>query len=119
MISLGILGLVILMLPLGVIAYATAIMGQAGASPWLFFLGFVVPHGILEIPAMLICGAAMLRCGNCLLARPEGRSLGQIWLQALADWLAVMLGIVVPLMFLAAVVETWITPLVAAGVLGW
>jgi uncharacterized membrane protein SpoIIM required for sporulation len=113
------LGLVILMLPMGVIAYATTIMGQTGISPWLFVLGFVVPHGILEIPAMLISGAAVLRCGTCFLARPEGRSIGQVWLQALADWLTVHLGVVLPLMLLAAIVETWITPLVAAGVLGW
>jgi uncharacterized membrane protein SpoIIM required for sporulation/ABC-type transport system involved in multi-copper enzyme maturation permease subunit len=119
MFSLGILGLVMMMLPLGVIAYATAIMSQTGISPWLFVAAFVLPHGILEIPAMLICGAAVLRCGNCLLAKPDGRSLGQIWLQALADWLIVLVGAVVPLMLLAAVVETWITPLAAAGIMGW
>ncbi|MFN2300057.1 MAG: stage II sporulation protein M [Anaerolineales bacterium] len=119
MLSLGILGLVVLMLPMGVIAYAAAVMSQAGIPPWLFVAGFVLPHGILEIPALLICGAAILRCGNCFLAKPEGRSLGQIWLQALADWLAVLVGVVLPLMLLAAVVETWITPLAAAAVMGW
>ncbi|MBN1437828.1 MAG: stage II sporulation protein M [Anaerolineales bacterium] len=119
MISLGIMGLVVLMLPIGIIAYATAAMAGAGASPWMFFLGFVLPHGIVEIPAMWIAGAAILRLGNCLLAKPEGRSLGQIWLQALADWLCVLLGAVLPLQLLAAVLETWVTPLAAAGVMGW
>jgi uncharacterized membrane protein SpoIIM required for sporulation/ABC-type transport system involved in multi-copper enzyme maturation permease subunit len=119
MLSLGILGLVVLMLPMAVIAYATGIMAQSGVSPWLFVAGFVLPHGILEIPALVIAGAAMLRCGNCLLAKPEGRSLGQVWLQAVADWLVVLAGVVLPLMLLAAVIETWITPTVAAGVMGW
>jgi uncharacterized membrane protein SpoIIM required for sporulation/ABC-type transport system involved in multi-copper enzyme maturation permease subunit len=118
-ISLGIMGLVVLMLPIGVIAYATVTMARIGVSPWLFVLGFVLPHGILEIPAMLISGAAILRVGNCLLAKPEGRSLGQIWLQALADWLVVLLGVVLPLLLLAAVLETWVTPLVATQVMGW
>jgi uncharacterized membrane protein SpoIIM required for sporulation/ABC-type transport system involved in multi-copper enzyme maturation permease subunit len=119
MLSLGILGLVVLMLPVGVIAYATMIMSQTGISPWLFVAAFVLPHGIFEIPAMWITGAAILRCGNCFLAGPEGRSLGQIWLQALADWLAVLAGVVLPLMLLAAAVETWITPIAASGVMGW
>ncbi len=119
MISLGIMGLVILMLPIGVIAYATVTMARTGISPWLFFLGFVLPHGIAELPAMLISGAAILRVGNCLLAKPEGRSLGQIWLQALADWLIVLLGVALPLLLLAAVLETWVTPVIGAWVIGW
>ncbi len=86
-ISLGIMGLVIMMLPIGIIAYATAILARGGFAPGLFLLGLVLPHGIVEIPAMALAGAAILRCGNCLLAKPEGRSLGQLWLQALADWL--------------------------------
>jgi uncharacterized membrane protein SpoIIM required for sporulation/ABC-type transport system involved in multi-copper enzyme maturation permease subunit len=118
-ISLGIMGLVVLMLPIGVIAYATFTMARTGISPWLFLLGFVLPHGITEIPAMLISGAAILRVGNCLLAKPEGRSLGQIWLQALADWLIVLLGVVLPLLLVAAVLETWVTPVVATWVMGW
>ncbi len=118
-ISLGIMGLVILMLPIGVISFATVTMARAGTSAGLFLLGFVLPHGIAEIPAMLISGAAILRVGNCLLAKPEGRSLGQIWLQALADWLVVLLGVVIPLFLVAAILETWVTPLVAAKVLGW
>jgi uncharacterized membrane protein SpoIIM required for sporulation len=113
------MGLVVLMLPIGVIAYATLTMARSGISPWLFILGFVLPHGVAEIPAMLISGAAILRVGNCLLARPDGRSLGQIWLQALADWVVVLLGAVLPLLLLAAILETWVTPLAATGVLGW
>jgi uncharacterized membrane protein SpoIIM required for sporulation/ABC-type transport system involved in multi-copper enzyme maturation permease subunit len=118
-ISLGILGLVVLMLPIGVIAFATALMARGGTPAGLFLIGFVLPHGIVEIPAMLISGAAILRVGNCLLAKPEGRSLGQIWLQALADWLVIMLGVVLPLFFAAAILETWVTPLAAAWALGW
>jgi uncharacterized membrane protein SpoIIM required for sporulation/ABC-type transport system involved in multi-copper enzyme maturation permease subunit len=119
MITLGILGLVIMMLPIGIIAYATATLARGGFAPGLFLLGLVAPHGIVEIPAMVLAGAAILRCGNCLLAKPDGRSLGQIWLQALADWLVVLLGAVLPMLLLSAVLETWVTPLAAAWVMGW
>jgi uncharacterized membrane protein SpoIIM required for sporulation len=118
-ISLGIMGLVIMMLPIGIIAYATAILARGGFAPGLFLLGLVLPHGIVEIPAMALAGAAILRCGNCLLAKPEGRSLGQLWLQALADWLTILLGVVAPMLLLAAILETWVTPLAAAWVMGW
>jgi uncharacterized membrane protein SpoIIM required for sporulation/ABC-type transport system involved in multi-copper enzyme maturation permease subunit len=118
-ISLGIVGLVILMLPMGIIGYATAILARGGFAPGLFLLGLVVPHGIVEIPALTLAGAAILRAGNSLLAKPEGRSLGQLMLQALADWLIVLLGVVAPMLFLAAVLETWVTPLAASWVMGW
>jgi uncharacterized membrane protein SpoIIM required for sporulation/ABC-type transport system involved in multi-copper enzyme maturation permease subunit len=117
--SLGIIGLVVLMLPMGIIAYATVALARGGFAPGLFLLGLVVPHGIIEIPAMILAGAAILRCGNCLLAKPDGRSLGQLWLQALADWLIVLLGVVMPMLLLSATLETWVTPLVASWVMGW
>ncbi|MGD0806797.1 MAG: stage II sporulation protein M [Anaerolineales bacterium] len=118
-ISLGIMGLVVMMLPIGIIAYATVILARGGFAPGLFLLGLVLPHGIVEIPAMILAGAAILRCGNCLLAKPEGRSLGQLWLQALADWMTVLVGVVVPMLLLSAFLETWVTPIVASWVMGW
>jgi len=108
-----------MMLPIGIIAYATVILARGGFAPGLFLLGLVLPHGIVEIPAMVLAGAAILRCGNCLLAKPEGRSLGQLWLQALADWLTVLVGVVVPMLLVSAILETWVTPLAASWVMGW
>jgi uncharacterized membrane protein SpoIIM required for sporulation/ABC-type transport system involved in multi-copper enzyme maturation permease subunit len=116
-ISLGVVGLVLMMLPIGIIAYAIIPLANAGMPPWLYLLGFVLPHGIVEIPAIWLASAAILRWGSCLLAKPEGRSLGQIWLQAMADWLIVILGVVIPLLLLSAFLETWLTPLAADWVL--
>jgi uncharacterized membrane protein SpoIIM required for sporulation/ABC-type transport system involved in multi-copper enzyme maturation permease subunit len=116
--SLGVLGLIVLMLPFVIIVYAGAVMAAAG-MPWAAFLtGFVMPHGIIEIPEIILAGGMILRWGACLLARPEGRSVGDVWLEAMADWLAVFLGVVMPMLLLAAVVETWVTPVIAAWVLG-
>jgi uncharacterized membrane protein SpoIIM required for sporulation len=116
--SLGILGLIVLMLPFVIIVFATALMAGGGIPPGAFLLGFVLPHGIVEIPEMILAGAMILRWGACLLARPAGRSLGDIWLEAMADWLAVFIGIVLPMLVLAAILETWATPVVAAWVMG-
>lgn len=121
-ISLGVVGLVILMLPMGVIAYASVPMAQAGLPPLLYLVGFVLPHGIVELPAIWLTGAAILHWGSCLLAKPDGHTIGELWLQAMTDWLVVMIGLVIPMMLFAAVLETWLTPLVAEWVMrlaGW
>jgi uncharacterized membrane protein SpoIIM required for sporulation/ABC-type transport system involved in multi-copper enzyme maturation permease subunit len=116
--SLGVLGLIVLMLPFAIIVYVGAILAGAG-MPWPAFLaGFVLPHGIIEIPEMLLAGGMILRWGACLLARPEGRSLGDVWLEAMADSLAVFMGAIIPMLVLAALLEAWVTPIVGAWILG-
>ena len=37
--------------------------------------------------------------------------------QALADWAKVMIGLVIPLLIIAAIIEVWITPRVAMWLL--
>jgi uncharacterized membrane protein SpoIIM required for sporulation len=55
---------------------------------------------------------------GAVLARPvQGKTTGEVWLEALADWAKVMVGVVIPLLLLAAVVEVWITPRVALLIL--
>ena len=108
--SLGVLALIVIMAPLGVIAYAASLVGQIGGNPWLFVGGFVVPHGIIEIPALWLAGCSMLRWGSCLLGRPDGRSIGGLWLEAMGDWVRVIVGLVIPLLLAAALVESYITP---------
>jgi uncharacterized membrane protein SpoIIM required for sporulation len=120
--SLGVLGLIVLMLPFVIIAYAGAALATGGL-PWgAFLVGFVLPHGLVEIPEIILAGAVILRWGACLLAKPDGRSLGDVWLEAMADWFSVFVGVVVPMLILAAALETWVTPLVGTwilGVVGW
>jgi uncharacterized membrane protein SpoIIM required for sporulation len=44
-------------------------------------------------------------------------SLGESWLQALAEWARINLGLVVPLLAAAAALEVFLTPLVALRLL--
>jgi uncharacterized membrane protein SpoIIM required for sporulation len=118
MFSFGVLGLVLLMTPLGLVGYFAGQMSLAGVSPILFFLALIAPHGLFEIPAAILEGAAILRLGASVIAPPPGKTLGEGWLSALADWAKVSLAVVVPLLFLAAIVEAFITPRVAIAILG-
>ncbi|HEB64144.1 MAG TPA: hypothetical protein ENJ02_01190 [Chloroflexi bacterium] len=108
--SFGVLGVLVVMLPMLIIGYFLATVGTAGYSPLLFFSIFVLPHGIFEIPAMILAGAAILQLGATLLTPSTGRSLGEAWLSALADWAVVMLAVVMPLLLAAAVMEVYVTP---------
>ncbi len=116
--SFGILGLLVLMLPLAIIGYVAANVSMAGHSALTFLVALVLPHGVFEIPAILLAGAAILNLGATLTAPADGKTIGEAWLLALAKWAKIMIGVVFPLFLLAAVVEVFITPQVAVWILG-
>jgi uncharacterized membrane protein SpoIIM required for sporulation len=118
MFSLGVLGVILLMLPLGLVGYFAGQMAMIGVSPFLFFAAFILPHGIFEIPAAILEGAAILRLGASVIAPPPGKTLGESWLLALADWAKISLGLVVPLLGVAACVEAFVTPRVVVALFG-
>ena len=109
----GVLGLMVTMLPFLIIGYFLAIVASAGYSPWLFFTAFVLPHGIFEIPAILLASAAIFRMGAGMAARQEGKSIGAGLLHSFADWAKIMIGVVLPLLLLAAAAEALLTPQIA------
>ena len=116
--SFGILGSLILMLPLAIIGYVAANVYLAGYSVFTFLVALVLPHGLFEIPAIILAGAAILNLGATLTAPADGKTIGESWLLALAKWARVIIGVVVPLFLLAALVEVFITPQVAVWILG-
>ena len=116
--SFGTMSVVVLMIPLGLIGYFAAAVGAVGFSPWLFVAAFILPHGILEIPAAIAIGGAMLRLGASVIAPPPSKSLGESWLAALADWLKIGLGVALPLFLGAAALEVFVTPRVIQAIFG-
>jgi uncharacterized membrane protein SpoIIM required for sporulation/ABC-type transport system involved in multi-copper enzyme maturation permease subunit len=116
--SFGVLAMIILMTPLLLIGFFTATISHAGISPVLFLLAFVVPHGILEVPAILLSGAAILYLGARLAAPASGKTIGETWLVAMADWSRVMVGLVLPLLLGAALLEVLVTPRLAQLLFG-
>ena len=108
--SFSVLGVVVLMLPFMLIGYFMGIISSLGISPWLFFTAFVLPHGIVEIPAILIAGGAIIKLGLTLAAPAKDSTIGEAWLRAFAGWVKVMLVLVLPLFFIAAILEVYITP---------
>jgi ABC-type transport system involved in multi-copper enzyme maturation permease subunit len=112
-ISFGIFGVIPMFATMGITGYLMALLEGHGISGLQYFVGFILPHGITEIPAVLISVAAVLKAG-AILATPDIRhTVGEVYLSALADWSKVMVGVVIPLLFIAACIEAWVTPRLA------
>jgi uncharacterized membrane protein SpoIIM required for sporulation len=116
--SFGVLGIIILVLPFSIIGYFAAIAGQTGLSPWKFLLGFVIPHGIVEIPAIILTGALVIRLGLTLISPNDEHTIGESWVRSLAEWTRMVLCVVIPLLVAAAFLEVFITPRIALQIFG-
>jgi uncharacterized membrane protein SpoIIM required for sporulation/ABC-type transport system involved in multi-copper enzyme maturation permease subunit len=115
--SFGVVAVMVYMLPWGLVGYLAGQFALSGASP-LSVLPFVVPHGLIELPALLLVSTAIFHWGATTIALPPGRSLAEVWLEAGADFARILLGLTLPLLVVAALLETLVTPLVVAWFLG-
>jgi len=56
-------------------------------------------------------GAAVGILSDATLAAPSpGKTIGEAWLQAFGDWTKVIVGLVLPLLLGAALLEVFVTP---------
>ncbi len=108
--SFSVLGILVYLLNMGLIGGVLALFALLGFSPVALFFSGLFPHGIFEIPALMLGGASVLRIGVVLVAPQVGKSMGEVMMELLADWAKVFLGLIVPLLAVAAVIETYITP---------
>jgi len=117
-ISLGVLSVLMLMVPIVLVGFLAGQVAWLGYSPLLFVGAFVLPHGILEIPAAVLATAFALRIGASVTAPREGLTVGEGLVQAAADFCKVFLFAVVPLLLLAAFVEANVTPQIVLWAFG-
>ncbi|MDQ2691374.1 MAG: stage II sporulation protein M [Chloroflexota bacterium] len=111
LVSFGTLGLALF---IGNIALVGGVMGAAqlvGYSPLLAFTAGILPHGIFELTAIFLATAAMLKVGAQLVTPQPDKSLGESLLISLADWFRIFIGVVLPLLAIAALIEIYITPM--------
>jgi uncharacterized membrane protein SpoIIM required for sporulation len=111
--TFGVLGVFPVMVTMGVVGLLMGLLAHNGVSPAQFLIAFILPHGLLEIPAVILATAATLRVGASLAAPALHRTIGEVWICSLAEWARVMIGVVLPLLFVAAAVEAWLTPRLA------
>ena len=116
-VSFSVLGVIVYLINVGLVGGVLGVFQLVGYSPLPLFAAGLLPHGIFEIPALMLASAVVLRMGAVLVTPQMGKSMGQIMLEQLADWLKVFVGVVVPLLAIAALIEAYITPSILAAVI--
>lgn len=115
--TFGILGVLVMLLPFAIVSYFMVPLDIVGVPAWKYLLATVLPHGIFEIPAILLLGAAILRTGARLASPSRGESISDGLIRSLADWAKIVVGLVIPLMLGAALLEAFVTPRAAIWLL--
>ena len=108
-----------LFIPILVLGVNAAVMGavasmyrMAGMSVVSMYLFGILPHGIFELPAILLSISMGLYLCYCLVKRIcEGRYNRGSVKEALGNMLRTLLTLIIPLLAVAAVIETYVTPI--------
>lgn len=116
--TFGVLAILIFMLPWMLVGFAAAQIHFAGESAPLFLAGTILPHALIELPALLLAMSAALRWHITVIAPPPNTTLGEAFIAASADFGRVFVGLVIPMLFLAAYVEAYVTPQVLVAIYG-
>jgi uncharacterized membrane protein SpoIIM required for sporulation len=97
--------------PLVLLFYNGVILGAVGwdyiaDGQWVFLLGWLLPHGVIEIPAILLAGQAGLVLGSRVLrGRAKGRGFAGLRIAG-SDSAAIMGGVAVMLVW-AGIIEAF------------
>lgn len=81
-------------------------------GPLPFLLGYVLPHGIIELPTFILSAALGIRIGASVLSPPPGFSVGQNLLWSLANFLKVWLLLLMPLILVGSMIEGLVSPMI-------
>ncbi len=114
--SFGVASYIVVPLVYVVIGYALMQFILSGYDIRLFF-GALLPHGVVEIPMIVLATAAMFRLGSIITRPPKHMTLGHAWVVAFGDIFKVSFGILLPGLLLAAALEVTLTPWVVANLL--
>ncbi len=103
-----ILGIFFGIIPIGVIIINAYVLGFVANKTVLakgtFVLWRLFPHGIFEIPAVLISTALGMKLGFFLFSRHEKNKTKEFW-KWIKDVLRVFLLVVIPLLVIAGIIE--------------
>jgi stage II sporulation protein M len=77
----------------------------------IFVIAAILPHGIIEVPMVIISASIGLRLGHVVFLSLKGMKtdIGS----ELRNGVVFYMRIILPLLFVAAMVETFVTPLIA------
>jgi uncharacterized membrane protein SpoIIM required for sporulation len=100
-----------------ILGYIVAQIIQAGWDPMIIAVT-ILPHGIVEIPIIWLATSAAVRLGASITRPPAGMAVGQSWLLALGDTIKIWVGVILPGLAIAALLEAYLTPALVGAILG-
>lgn len=109
-ISFSVAGLLAFMLNMGLLGALFGVIGFIGLPQWPLFVNGILPHGILELPAIVLLSAAVLHMGVLLVTPNARKTFTDVLIETFADWLKLFLAVALPALVIAAWIETSITP---------
>jgi uncharacterized membrane protein SpoIIM required for sporulation len=77
LVSFSVLGTLVYIVNLSMVGILLGVFQLLGFSPLTLTINGLLPHGIFEIPALILASAAMLRIGVVLVTPQMGRSLAK------------------------------------------
>ncbi len=116
--SFGVLGVVVYIGNFAIIGGLLPLGKMVGVSPLLIFVTGILPHGIFELLSIILVSSAVLSAGLEMVTPKDGRTIGEAFLISIADLLKILFGVCMPLLFVAAIIEGWVTPRLFAHFLG-
>ncbi|HWQ04951.1 MAG TPA: stage II sporulation protein M [Longilinea sp.] len=111
--SFSILGFIPIFISMAISGYLVAMLVQNGVPALPLIVGLFLPHSIFEIPAIILSTSAVFQLGVLLATANPAKTVGEVWISALADWAKIIIGLVLPLLLIGAAIEAWITPRIA------
>jgi len=116
--TLGVAGALVLMLPMVIIGFVSGAAGLTGLNSLTVLAAFTLPHGLLEIPAIILSGSAILQVGARLVTPKQHESMSEGLVRSLADWVKITLALVLPLFLGSAILEVFVSPQLMVRLLG-
>ncbi|MBC8336357.1 MAG: stage II sporulation protein M [Anaerolineales bacterium] len=115
--SFGVLGELAFSVNIGVLGGLMAVLNALGLPVWTLFTAGILPHGIFEIPAIIFAGAGILYFGAIMVTPDPTKTMGEVFIHAVADWFKIGVGVIFPLLLIAALIETFITPKILLSIM--
>lgn len=115
--SFGVLGQLAFVVNISVVGAMLAVLNIFGLPAETLFWAGVFPHGVFEIPAVMLTSAAILHFGAVVLTPDPTKTMGEVLIHTTADWFKIGVGLIVPLLLVAALIETFITPQILLSVI--
>ena len=116
--SFGVLSILAFIANFALIGAVLGALPSMGLSPWLVFVSGILPHGIVELPSIILISAAALHMGLRLVTPEESRTIGETLILTVADVLKLLIAVCIPLLIVAAIIEANITPRLLIAAIG-